>query len=87
MIWLFFSLSFAGCDKELTSSDITEYRVAQTIERLGERDGRIFGAIINGYKYRVIARHFGVSLEYVLEVKRKGLEDVWLQHLSSEHSP
>lgn len=87
MIWLLLSLSFGSCIDNLTSSDFTPEAVAQVVERLGERDGRIFGAVVNGYKYAKIAKHFGVTVEYVLEIKRKGLENLWLLRSSLEHSP
>ncbi len=75
MILLLLSLAFASCDKQL-SHPFTEVRVAKAIGELGP-DGRVFSAIIRGFSYDAIAKHFGIPVERVVAIGREGADIVF----------
>lgn len=64
------------CGKNLTPP-FTEYNIAKAIEVLGPRDGRLFGAVMNGYTYEAVAKHYGFTTEWVIEVTRRGADLIW----------
>lgn len=75
MIHLLMSLANAHCSSNL-SPPYTAVNIAIAIGELGDRDGRIFGAAVNGYPYYKIAAEFKVPVEYVVEIVRRGADIV-----------
>ena len=55
----------------------SEYAIAKTIEQLGGKDGQVFSAIIRGYTYAAIAKHYEMPIEQVMEVLRRGTDIIW----------
>lgn len=83
-LWLI-SLSLAkDCDENfLPSTD--EFAIAQTIGKLGGVDGRIFSAVIRGYTYSAVAKHFKITPEAVIAITTRGTDIMWdFQHPKEE---
>lgn len=53
------------------------YAISLTIEQLGGKEGRVFGAIMRGYTYTAIADHYKMPIEQVMEVLRRGTDIIW----------
>lgn len=64
-----------GCEKAVTV--FTEYSVARTIEHLGGRNGQVFSAIIRGYSYEAIKKHFGLNDQELKIIREKGTDYIW----------